>query len=84
MNQSEIIFEEPWSYVVFDCGEAVYLTFITGGVCEVDHSIQLTESEKLAVIANPAFAAEIIRRLNSNQQELFARVLPSPIWPSKS
>ena len=84
MNESVIICEERWSYVVFQLGEAVYLTFLTGGVAEVDHTVLLCESEALDIKNNSAFAIELVRRLNSNQQELLARELTSPIWPTRA
>lgn len=84
MNQSAIICEEPWTHVVFRFGEATYLTFLTGGVAEMEHSVQLSEFEELAIKANSAFASELVLRLNSNQKELHERELPSPIWPSRT
>jgi len=84
MSKNTIICEERWSYVVFLQGDTAYLTFLTGGVVEVDHSVQLSESELLSVKANLAGASDLVRRLSSNQEELSARELPSPIWPSKT
>ena len=84
MSKNTIICEERWSYVVFLQGDNAYLTFLTGGVVEVDHSVQLSESELLSVKANLTCASDLVRRLSSNQEELSARELPSPIWPSKT
>lgn len=84
MNHHVIICEVPWSYVVFQHGDGLYLTFLSGGAAQTDHSIQLSESEVFAIKANSLVAAELVRCLNSDHEALRARELPSAVWPQKA
>jgi hypothetical protein len=83
MSRESVICEKKWSHVVFHHGESVFLTFLIGGVVEIDYTIQLTESEIEAINMNNNFALELINRFHEDSNLLNSRKLPCPIWPKK-
>jgi HEAT repeat protein len=84
MQPSEIICEVPYSHVVFRQADAVYLTFLIGGVASTDYSVKLSAIEALAIKADAADAQVLVRQLTNNPQLLQTRALPKVIWPSRS
>ena len=79
----EIIKEKPWSYVLFDDGKGWALTFLIGGVVEVDVTVRLTATEIDMIKADEKNILSIMKNVERNRQANVAREIIPPIWPPR-
>ncbi|MBY0574883.1 MAG: hypothetical protein K2P84_14480 [Undibacterium sp.] len=56
----KVLAEKSWSYVLMDDGTDWILTFLIGGVVEIDVSIRLTAEEISMIKENPACLDTIV------------------------
>lgn len=76
-----IIAEKRWSHVLFDDGKGWVLTFLVGGVVEVDISIRLTSQEIEKIKNDLAYIDAIIDEVKKNQEDFSSREIIPPVWP---
>lgn len=81
MSLNSIICESMWSYVAFHHHGSVLLTFVVGGVGEVDYSVQLTEQEINNICLMPSNAAMLVDFFTAEPEALKARQLAVVVWP---
>jgi hypothetical protein len=78
-----VIAEQAWSYVLFDDGKGWVLTFLIGGVVEVDVSVRLNSAEIEAIKTDSAAIKPLLASMQSNRAAYADREIRPPVWPKK-
>jgi hypothetical protein len=79
----KVIAEQPWSYVLFDDGEYWVLTYLIGGVVEIDVSIRLNSDEIEAIKTDASAIMPLLTNMKSNRSAYADREIRPPVWPPK-
>lgn len=73
-----IIEEEQWSFVCFERGEEVFLTYLVQtGPATVDYTVKLRVNEIAAIKSGKNSAKSLIGGFDNH------RLVKPPVWPSK-
>ena len=81
MSGDKILAEEPWSYVMFQRGDRVLLTLLSGGAVAVDQTVIVPDQQAVTLASSPPQLRAYVQTLLSNRDELCSRRLPVPVWP---
>lgn len=76
-----VVAEKKWSYVLFDDGKGWILTYLIGGVVEVDISVRLTEQERDLIKADPANVDKLVETMKQHRRDFASREINPPVWP---
>ncbi|MFZ6798955.1 hypothetical protein [Undibacterium sp. Di24W] len=77
----KIIAEQAWSHVLMDNGTDWILTYLIGGVVEIDVSIRLSKEEIAKIRDNPNYLEILLDAVKTNQVAYASRELHPPVWP---
>jgi hypothetical protein len=77
----QIIAEKPWSYILFDDAQGWVLTFMIGGVVEVDVCVKLTPEEIQSIKKDKSSIEQIMQNINLDRNSNKSREIIPPIWP---
>lgn len=76
-----VVAEKKWSYVLLDDGKGWVLTYLVGGVVEVDVSVRLTEQERDLIKADPANVEKLVETMKQHRRDFANREINPPVWP---
>lgn len=76
-----VIAEQAWSHVLMDNGTDWILTYLIGGVVEIDVSIRLNTEEITKIKENPNFLEILVEAAKTNRAEYANREIYPPVWP---
>lgn len=79
-----VIAEKAWSYVLFDNGEDWILTFLIGGVVEIDVSVRLSNDEIAMIKADSTYVEILLASIKKNRSAFADREINPPVWPKKA
>jgi hypothetical protein len=77
----QIIQEEKWSYVLFSRNNDWFLTFLAGGVVELDATVRLLPDEIQRIQAGTLSASVLVERFKKDTSLTSDRRLNQPVWP---
>lgn len=80
----KVLAEKRCSYVLMDDGTNWILTFLIGGVVEIDVSIRLTAEEISMIKENPAYLDNLVDAARNKRAAYANREINPPVWPKKS
>lgn len=76
-----VVAEKKWAYVVVDDGQGWILTYLIGGVIEVDISVRLTDEEADLIKLDPANVENLVEMMKKHRSAFSSREINPPIWP---
>jgi hypothetical protein len=77
----KVIAEQAWSYVLMDNGTDWILTYLIGGVVEIDVSIRLSTEEITKIQENPNYLEILLDAAKTNRAAYASREIHPPVWP---
>jgi hypothetical protein len=77
----QVVIEKKWSYVLFDDGKGWILTYLIGGVVEIDVSVRLTAQERSLIEADPSSVERLVEAMKQSRREFASREIKPPVWP---
>jgi hypothetical protein len=77
----KVIAEQAWSYALMDTGTEWILTYLIGGVVEIDVSIRLSKDEIAKIQENPNYLEILVDAAKTNRAEYASREIHPPVWP---
>jgi hypothetical protein len=77
----KVIAEHAWSYVLIDTGTDWILTYLIGGVVEIDVSIRLSQDEIAKIQENPSYLEILLDAAKTNRVAYASREIHPPVWP---
>ena len=83
MSGDKILAEERLSYVLFQRGDRVLLTLLSGGVVSIDHTVVVPNEEALALARDRTKLKVYVEALLADRDELVSRGLSPPVWPDE-
>jgi hypothetical protein len=77
----KVLAEKPWSHVLMDNGTDWILTYLIGGVVEIDVSIRLSKDEITKIQENPNYLEILLDAAKTNRVAYASREIHPPVWP---
>lgn len=78
----KILAEKPWSYVLMENGEDWILTYLIGGVVEIDVSLRLNRDEIAMIQDNPSYLETLVAAAKMNRASYASREIHPTVWPN--
>ena len=83
-KKMNIIYQEPYSFILIEEANQCYITYFTGGPVELDICVKLTPDEaKLAAISKEE-TLKLVEKFKSDRNLMLARRIIPSIRPKRS
>jgi hypothetical protein len=77
----EVLAAKPWSYALMDNGNDWILTYLIGGVAEIDVSMRLNKEEIAMIQDNPNYLETLVEAARTNRATYASREIYPTVWP---
>ncbi|HBO93621.1 MAG: hypothetical protein CMK83_13400 [Pseudomonadales bacterium] len=78
----KVLYSKPYSYLVIEKDQDLYLTYFTGGPVEIDICVKLTKDEKSVIDKEGEVSiTKIIEALKSDRNEMLSRRVTPSVRP---
>ena len=80
---NEVLAEEPWSYILFRQGRTYLLTYLSGGVVELDYTVELPETLALELAQQPDQLRVLVWQCRCGELPQGVRHASCVTWPAR-